>query len=59
MLGGGLDCLFPPENAALAVQIAGQGAVISEYPFGRQPDKTTFPVRNRIVSGMSMGGWWL
>lgn len=55
VLGGGLDCLFPPENAELAAHITGQGAVISEYPFGRQPDKTTFPVRNRIVSGMSLG----
>lgn len=55
VLGGGLDCMFPPENADLADRMAGQGAVISEYPFGRQPDKTTFPVRNRIVSGMSLG----
>lgn len=55
VLGGGLDCLFPPENAELAARMAGQGAVITEYPFGRQPDKTTFPVRNRIVSGMSQG----
>jgi len=55
VLGGGLDCLFPSENAALAEQIKKQGAVISEYPMGRQPDKTTFPVRNRIVSGLSQG----
>lgn len=55
VLGGGLDCLFPPENAELAGQIAGKGAVITEYPMGRQPDKTTFPVRNRIVSGLSEG----
>ena len=55
VLGGGLDCMFPPENAALAKQITTQGAVISEYPMGRQPDKTTFPVRNRIVSGISTG----
>ena len=55
VLGGGLDCLFPPENAALAKQITTQGAVITEYPMGRQPDKTTFPVRNRIVSGISAG----
>ena len=55
VLGGGLDCLFPMENAALAEQIKKQGAVISEYPMGRQPDKTTFPVRNRIVSGLSQG----
>ena len=55
VLGGALDCMFPPENAALAAQIAEQGAVISEYAMGRQPDKTTFPVRNRIVSGISKG----
>lgn len=55
VLGGGLDCLFPPENAGLAGQISLQGCVISEYPMGRQPDKTTFPVRNRIVSGLSLG----
>ena len=55
VLGGALDCMFPPENAGLAREICGQGAVISEYPLGRQPDKTTFPVRNRIVSGMSRG----
>jgi DNA processing protein len=55
VLGGGFDYLFPPENAGLAAEIAGQGAVMTEYPFGRQPDKTTFPVRNRIVSGLSLG----
>ncbi len=55
VLGGALDCMFPPENAGLAKEISQQGAVISEYPLGRQPDKTTFPVRNRIVSGMSKG----
>jgi DNA processing protein len=55
VLGGALDCMFPPENAGLAREISGQGAVISEYPLGRQPDKTTFPVRNRIVSGISRG----
>jgi len=55
VLGGGLDCLFPPENAGLAAEIERQGSVVTEYPFGRQPDKTTFPVRNRIVSGISQG----
>jgi DNA processing protein len=55
VLGGALDCMFPPENTELAQQIARQGAVLSEYPMGRQPDKTTFPVRNRIVSGLSKG----
>jgi DNA processing protein len=55
VLGGALDCLYPPENGALARQISESGAVISEYPMGRQADRQTFPYRNRIVSGMSMG----
>lgn len=56
VLGGALDCLFPPENKALARKIATTGgAVVSEYPFGRQPDRQTFPMRNRIVSGLSRG----
>jgi DNA processing protein len=56
VIGSGMDCLYPPGNRALADRIAaGQGAVISEFPFGRKPDKTTFPIRNRIVSGLSMG----
>lgn len=55
VLGGALDCLYPPANATLADRIAEQGAVLTEFPFGRRPDKTTFPMRNRIVSGLSMG----
>lgn len=55
VLGGGLDDIYPPSNAALAEKIAANGAVVSEFPFRRQPDKTTFAIRNRIVSGMSVG----
>jgi DNA processing protein len=55
VLGGALDCLYPEENAELARAVACQGAVLSEFPLGRQPDKTTFPMRNRIVSGLSKG----
>lgn len=55
VLGGALDCLYPAENSALAREIAERGAVLSEFPLGRQPDKTTFPMRNRIISGLSMG----
>ena len=56
VLGGALDCLFPKENAKLArAMIERGGAVVSEYPFGRQPDRQTFPMRNRIVSGLSKG----
>lgn len=56
VLGGALDCLFPKENAKLARRMIDcGGAVVSEYPFGRQPDRQTFPMRNRIVSGLSKG----
>jgi DNA processing protein len=56
VLGGALDCLYPKSNTALAREIVTNGgAVISEYPFGRQPDRQTFPMRNRIVSGLSRG----
>lgn len=55
VLGSALDEIYPSENVELAKEIAKNGALISEYPFGRKPDKTTFPYRNRIVSGMSEG----
>ena len=55
VLGGALDCLYPPENAELAKKISKSGAVISEYPMGRKADRMTFPYRNRIISGLSMG----
>ncbi len=55
VLGGAIDKLYPPENRGLAEQIAGNGALISEFPLGREPDRTTFPYRNRIVSGLSKG----
>ena len=45
----------PKENAELARQIVKYGAVISEFPFGTAPGRTTFPMRNRIVTGLSMG----
>ncbi len=55
VIGSGFDHLYPSENADLARRIAEQGAVMTEFPFARKPDKTTFPMRNRIVSGMSKG----
>ncbi|HEY8240270.1 MAG TPA: DNA-processing protein DprA [Kiritimatiellia bacterium] len=55
VLGGALDRLYPAENEELAETIAGQGALVTEYPLGREPDRTTFPYRNRVVSGLSMG----
>ena len=55
VIGSALDCLYPASNAALAQRISEHGAVITEFPFGKHPDKTTFPMRNRIISGLSMG----
>jgi DNA processing protein len=55
VIGSGFDHVYPEENGELANKIAANGAVLSEFPFARQPDKTTFPMRNRIVSGMSAG----
>jgi len=55
VIGSGFDHMYPSENIALAERIADQGAVLTEFPFTRKPDKTTFPMRNRIVSGMSKG----
>lgn len=51
VVGSGLARLYPPENLALAEKIAdGNGAVISEFPLHKAPDKQTFPMRNRIVA---------
>jgi len=56
VLGSGIDNLYPRKNADLANQIVKSGgAVITEFPLGTNPDAGNFPVRNRIVSGMSLG----
>ena len=55
VLGSGLDMLYPPENRKLATEIAKNGAIISEFPFGTKPDAINFPRRNRIISGLSAG----
>lgn len=55
VLGSGIGNIYPPENAALADRIATSGAVLSEFPVLYVPDKQSFPLRNRIVSGMSQG----
>ena len=56
VLGCGIDVVYPAENKKLAEEIVETGgAVVSEFPFGVQPDRQTFPMRNRIVSGWSLG----
>ena len=52
---GGIDEVYPPENAGLAAAIAAQGLRLSEMPFGHPPRPQDFPRRNRIVSGLALG----
>lgn len=55
VLGTGINLVFPPENAELFERIAADGAVITQFPFNRPADKQSFPIRNRIVAGMTLG----
>lgn len=55
VLGTGINLVTPPENARLFEQIAANGALISQFPFNRPGDKQSFPIRNRIVAGMTLG----
>jgi len=55
VLGCGIDIAYPPENAPLAMEISRNGCVLSEFPPGTPPMKHHFPMRNRILSGMSLG----
>ena len=55
VLANGLDIVYPKEHAALFRQTQDQGAVVSEYPLGVRPDPRSFPRRNRLISGMSLG----
>lgn len=56
VLGSGIDYLYPTSHTALANQIINKGgAVITEFPPGTKPDAGNFPVRNRVVSGLSYG----
>ncbi len=55
VLGTGINRVFPPENADLFERISERGAVLTQFPFDRPADKQSFPIRNRIVAGLSQG----
>ena len=56
VIGSGLSKLYPPENRGLAERIRdGNGAIVSEFSMEIEPDRQTFPMRNRIIAGWSHG----
>ncbi len=55
VIGTGIDIVYPASNQKLFHQIIQKGAVISEFPLGTPPEPKNFPIRNRIISGLSMG----
>ena len=55
VLGTGINLIFPAENVELFERIAAQGALITQFPFNRKADKQSFPIRNRLVAGMTLG----
>jgi len=55
VLGCGIDVVYPAENKKLSAAIAEKGLIISEFPLGSFPAPQNFPIRNRIISGISLG----
>jgi DNA processing protein len=55
VVAGGLDVVYPPENAELQAEIAARGLVVAEAAFGTQPQARHFPRRNRIIAGLCAG----
>ena len=55
VFGSGADVIYPRENRRLAEKIMEAGAVVSEFPLGTAPTPENFPIRNRIISGLSLG----
>jgi len=55
VLGTGVDVVYPKENRKLFGEVEKRGALISEFPLGTHPAPENFPIRNRVVAGMSLG----
>lgn len=55
VFGCGVDQIYPAENRKLADEIAEKGLILSEFPMGAPPYPQNFPIRNRIISGISLG----
>jgi len=55
VFGCGLDTIYPRENRKLAEMVEEKGAIIAEFPLGTPPSPENFPIRNRIIAGMSLG----
>jgi DNA processing protein len=55
VLGCGVDVVYPSENRKLAAELAVKGLIVSEFPMGAVAFPQNFPIRNRIISGISVG----
>ncbi|MGB8541161.1 MAG: DNA-processing protein DprA [Candidatus Acidiferrales bacterium] len=55
VLGCGIDVVYPKENKKIFEEITRRGAIITEFPMGTFPAPQNFPIRNRIIAGMSLG----
>lgn len=55
VIAGGIDVVYPPENAALQDRIAAEALLVAEMPPGTEPRARHFPYRNRIIAGLSLG----
>jgi DNA processing protein len=55
VFGCGVDLVYPAENRKLAAELMEKGLLLSEFPMGAPPYPQNFPIRNRIISGMSVG----
>jgi DNA processing protein len=55
VIAGGIDIVYPPENAGLQERVASDGLLIAEMPPGTEPRARHFPHRNRIIAGLALG----